>query len=239
MRGASPNGEAFMPRTFLSGATKALGILTFAGAAVMLGRSLLIGADHTDGPLATGDQAADIADVYSFRSGDALVLAMTISNVQPAPQIQLGQSVLDPEVLYQFKIDDDGDAVEDLVIQAIVTGPPNDQNLHVVGPVPPTTTGTTGRLITDAPRTSVKVSTGVEPNVGTGNGLTVFAGVRDDPFFLDLGQFLAVVTGQATSFVDPGTDSFAGLNVYAIVVEVPLSMLGDPANLTVWGTTSR
>lgn len=83
MRGASPNGEAFMPRTFLSGATKALGILAFAGAGVMVGRGLLTGADHTDGPLATGDQAADIADVYSFRSGDALVLAMTISNVQP------------------------------------------------------------------------------------------------------------------------------------------------------------
>lgn len=228
-----------MPRTFLSDATKALGILAFAGAGVMVGRSLLTGADHTDGPLATGDQAADIADLYSFQSGDALVLAMTISNVQPAPQIQLGQSILDPEVLYQFKIDDDGDAVEDLVVQAIVTGPPNDQTLHVVGPAPPTTTGTIGRLITDAPRTSVEVSTGAEPNVETDNGLTVFAGVRDDPFFLDLGQFLAVVTGQATGFNDPGTDAFAGLNVYAIVIEVPLSLLPDPANLTLWGTTSR
>lgn len=220
-------------------AVKTLAILAFTGAALMAGRSLLIGADHTDGPLATGDQAADIADVYSFRNGDALVLAMTISNVQAAPEIQLGQSILDPEVLYQFRIDDDGDAVEDLVIQAIVTGPPDDQTLHIVGPVAPTRTGATGRLITDALVTSVDVSTGADANVGTGNGLTVFAGVRDDPFFFDLVQFQAILAGEATSFADPGTDTFAGLNVYAIVVEVPLSMLGDPANLSVWGTTSR
>lgn len=228
-----------MRRTRFSRAVMTLGGLAFTAAALVVGRSVLTGADHTDGPLATGDQAADIADVYSFLSGDALVLAMTISNVQAAPEIQLGQSILDPEVLYQFEIDDDGDFVEDLVIQAIVTGPPHDQTLHVVGPAAPTMTGAVGRLITDAPVTRVPVSTDAQANIGTDNGLTVFAGVRDDPFFFDLGRFQAILAGEETSFADPGTDTFAGLNVYAIVVEVPLSMLGDPANLSVWGTTSR
>ena len=228
-----------MRRPTLTGTPRALGILAFVGVGITLGGRLVTGADHTDGPLATGDQAADIADVYSFRNGQSLVLAMTVSNVQAAPQIELGQSILDPEVLYQFKIDDDGDAVEDLVIQAIVTGPPDDQTLHVVGPVSPTTTGASGRLVTDAPVTRVRVSTGTDANVGTGNGLTVFAGVRDDPFFFDLTQFQAILAGQATGFDEPGTDTFAGLNVYAIVVQVPLSLLGDPGNLSVWGTTSR
>lgn len=196
-------------------------------------------ADHTDGPLATGDQAADIADVYSFRSGDNLVLAMTISNVQTSPQIQLGQSILDPEVLYQFKIDDDGDAVEDLVIQAVVTGSPADQTLHVVGPVAPEITGTSGRLVADGPVLNVPVSTGTTPIVESAGGISIFAGVRDDPFFFDLGRFSAILAGQESSFADPGTDAFAGLNVYAIVVEVPLAALGDPADLSVWGTTSR
>lgn len=222
-----------------SGALRAVATLAIAGVGLVAGQRLVTGADHTDGPLATGDQAADIADVYSFRNGSNLVLAMTISNVQAAPQIQLGQSILDPEVLYQFKIDDDGDAVEDLVIQAVVTGPPTDQTLHVVGPVAPVVTGTTGRLVTDGPVTSVAVSTGADPSVGTGGGITVFAGVRDDPFFFDLGRFQAILAGQASAFDDPGSDTFAGLNVYAIVIEVPLSMLGDPADLSVWGTTSR
>lgn len=228
-----------MRRPTLSETARALGILAFVGVGLTVGQRLLSGADHTDGPLATGDQAADIADVYSFRSGQSLVLAMTISNVQAAPQIQLGRSILDPEVLYQFKIDDDGDAVEDLVIQAVVTGSPDDQTLHVVGPVAPAATGASGRLVTDAPVTSVDVSTGTDASVATGNGLTVFAGVRDDPFFFDLTRFQAILAGEATAFGDPGTDTFAGLNVYAIVVEVPLSMLGDPADLSVWGTTSR
>jgi len=228
-----------MRRPTLPEMARSLGMLAFLGVGLTIGERLLTGADHTDGPLATGDQAADIADVYSFRNGQSLVLAMTISNVQAAPQIQLGQSILDPEVLYQFKIDDDGDAVEDLVIQAIVTGTPDDQTLHVVGPVEPTATGTSGRLVTDTPVTSVEVSTGTDGNVGTGNGLTVFAGVRDDPFFFDLTRFQAILAGQASAFDDPGTDTFAGLNVYAIVVEVPLAMLGDPASLSVWGTTGR
>lgn len=211
----------------------------FALAATLVTGRYVTGADHTDGPLAGGDQAADIADVYAFRNGSNLVLAMTISNVQAAPRIQLGQSILDPEVLYQFKIDRDGDAVEDLVIQALVTGTPAGQTLHVVGPVAPARTGTSGSVVEGGPVTSVAVSTGASPLTTTGNGLTVFAGVRDDPFFFDLGRFSAILAGQASSFDDPGTDTFAGLNVYAIVVEVPLSMLGDPADLSVWGTTSR
>jgi hypothetical protein len=164
---------------------------------------------------------------------------MTISNVQAAPEIALGQSILDPEVLYQFKIDDDGDAVEDLVIQAVVTGNSSSQVLHVVGPVAPAVTGVSGRIVNGAPVTSVRVSTDATPRVATKNGVSIFAGVRDDPFFFDLGQFGAILAGQASSFNDPGMDTFAGLNVYAIVVELPLAMLGDPADLSVWGTTSR
>jgi hypothetical protein len=63
--------------------------------------------------------------------------------------------------------------------------------------------------------------------------------VRDDPFFFDLGAFRAIIAGQATKFSNPGTDTFAGTNVLAIVVEVPKSFLGSNPNLKVWGTTSR
>jgi len=62
--------------------------------------------------------------------------------------------------------------------------------------------------------------------------------VRDDPFFFDLVQFKKIIAGQATSFRDPGVDSFAGTNVLAIVVELPSALLGG-TKLGVWGTTSR
>ena len=68
--------------------------------------------------------------------------------------------------------------------------------------------------------------------------MTVFAGVRDDPFFFDLVQFKKIIAGQATSFRNPGVDTFAGTNVLAIVVELPSSMLGG-TKLGVWGSTSR
>lgn len=218
----------------------ALAGLAGLAAAAAGGHRFVSAADHIDAPLTLGDQSADIADVYAFRRGDDLVLAMTISNVQAAPEIELGRSILDPEVLYQFEIDRDGDAVEDLVLQAFVTGPPTGQTLHVRGPAAPPVAGATARLLEGTPTTSVAVSTDATPRIGTANGLTVFAGVRDDPFFFDFGRFQEILAGQASSFDDPGTDTFAGLNVYAIVVAVPLSMLGgDPSALGVWGTTHR
>lgn len=196
-------------------------------------------ADHVDSPMTAADQAADIADVYSFPDGDNLVLAMTISNVQAAPKIELGRSIFDPNVLYQFEIDEDGDAVEDQVIQAVAVGNPRNQVMKFRGPAEPQVTGTEARLLR-GPSTNVRVSTGTDPIVAERQGLKVFAGVRDDPFFFDFGQFNKILAGDASGFEDPGTDSFAGLNVYAIVVEVPLDRFNAPASeLAVWATTSR
>ncbi len=208
------------------------------GAAGFGSYALVRAADHTDSPLAAADQAADIADLYSFQSGENLVLALTISNAQAAPEIQLGRSILDPEVLYQINIDNDGDAVEDLVIQGFVTGNPTNQVMHLRGPAAPAVTGTSGKIV-NGPATNVRVSTGVNPIIKNAGDMTVFAGVRDDPFFFDLGQFNAIISGQAQAFNDPGTDSFAGLNVYAIVIELPISMLGDPSTMSVWASTYR
>ena len=76
---------------------------------------------------------------------------------------------------------------------------------------------------------------GANAVIGESNGIKVFAGPRDDPFFFDLNQFKAIIGGTATSFNNPGTDAFAGTNVLSIVVEVPnpcleqgLSIYGQP-----------
>lgn len=66
--------------------------------------------------------------------------------------------------------------------------------------------------------------------------LTVFAGMREDPFFFDVQQFFKVRAGAAglgpkVSFLPPGqaTDFTTGYNVNAIVVRVPISFLQTAA----------
>ncbi|HUP00760.1 MAG TPA: DUF4331 family protein [Gemmatimonadota bacterium] len=209
------------------------------GAAAFGGYRWVTAADHRDSMALTNDQAADIADVYSFLSPanpSNIVLAMTVPGL--IPPSESGSTFFDPNVLYQFKIDTNGDAVENLVIQVFATGSGASQTVHFRGPVQPPVTGATNQLADVDDAVTVRISTGQDATTATGGGLTVFAGIRDDPFFFDLARFNEIVMGAAASFRDPGIDTFAGTNALAIVVELPASMLGGP-QIGVWGTTSR
>ena len=53
-----------------------------------------------------------------------------------------------------------------------------------------------------------------------GNGARVFAGQRDDPFYIDLGAIF-----DTLNLRDPGTDMLSGFNVHTIALEVPASWL--------------
>jgi hypothetical protein len=197
-------------------------------------------ADHRDSTVLTANPARDIADIYSFRSPATpsnLVLVMTVSGL--IPPAEASTTYFDPGVLYQWKIDNSGDAVEDLVVQAFVTGTGADQVIHFRGPVAPEVTGTTSRIPDGDELVQVALSNGATPITASANGVTVFAGVRDDPFFFDLAQFNQIIAGNATAFNDPGTDTFAGTNVLALVFEVPISQLGGNSALGIWGTTSQ
>jgi hypothetical protein len=137
-------------------------------------------------------------------------------------------------VLYELNIDNTGDNVEDMVIQCMVQ---NDK-LRVFGPVAVGTPGASSTIKGGAPFAEAKVTGyGSSPNIGTGNnGIKVFAGSRDDPFFFDLARFKEIIAGTQTSFRNPGIDTFAGTNIMAIVVEVPKSLLGatGEGNINVW-----
>jgi len=218
---------------------KAVWAVLLAGAAAAGVARLISASDHKDSMLLAGDPAADIADVYTFRgptNPGNTVLAMTVSGF--IPPSEASTTYFDPNVLYQWKIDNNGDAVEDLVIQAFVTGTGGHQVMHFRGPVAPSEAGSTSTIVREAETATVAVSNTATPIVAARNGMTVFAGVRDDPFFFDLVQFKHIIAGEATSFRNPGIDTFAGTNVLAIVVELPSSQLGN-SKLGVWGTTSR
>ena len=54
---------------------------------------------------------------------------------------------------------------------------------------------------------------------GRGDGLRVYAGLRSDPFFIDLPAILESIKTGRLAFKDVGTNSLIGANVLSIVVE--------------------
>ena len=226
----------------------AAGAITVA-VAILAGQRLLA-SDHQDTPEVELNPRMDINDVFAFpgSGADRIVLAMTTSS-----PLQGTSASFDNNLLYQFRIDSDGDAIEDRVIQVTFNGTGANQTVTVRGPVAPATTGMRSVLVTDPQA----ISGAVGQSLGTATGVQVFAGLRDDPFFIDLEQFFAIVpdrrpstgplsqpqTQTATSFRSPGIDFLRDYNALAIVVEVPKAMLtnasGADASIGVWGTVSR
>ena len=210
--------------------------------------------DHQDTPEVELSPRMDMHDVYAFpgASADRIVLVMTTSS--PITPAQSGSASFDPNLLYQFKIDNSGDGVEDKVIQVTFSGTGTSQQMTVRGPVAPATTGTMNTLVSSG----TSLTGGVNTNLGNAASLQAFAGIRDDPFFLDLEQFFRIVPDRkpvsgalsqlpdqptASSFRPAGqaVDYLRGINALGIVLEMPTAMLtdGGTKKIGVWGTISR
>lgn len=208
--------------------------------AFMIG-GIIYAADHIDAPAVTGSGAStgsDITDIYAFQSpadNSKMVFVMNVQGVM-SPAVSATASFPN-NVLYEINIDNTGDNVEDLVIQALV----QNGKIRVYGPAAPPATGTSSTVAANASMTETSVTaynSGSSPNIGSNaNGIKVFAGPRDDPFFFDLTRFKEVIAGTQTGFRNPGVDTFAGTNVMSIVIEVPKSMLGSAGTINVWGKT--
>ena len=201
---------------------------------IVLGIGLyLFAADHIEAPAVTGT-SADITDYYAFESPASSDSYVFVCNTQGllAPGAT-GDASFDENLLMEFNIDNDGDNIEDLVIQCRV----RNGVLNVYGPVVPGSTGLDSGIERNGPITSTDVTPyQSDPMVGSANGINVFAGPRDDPFFMDFAQFGEILAGNATGFNDPGADTFAGTNVLSVVVEVPKTMLGG-TSLNTWVET--
>jgi hypothetical protein len=197
----------------------------------------LIAADHIDAPAVTGT-GSDITDYYAFQSPENSANMVFVVNVQGllAPSATSAAS-FDEEVMVEINIDNSAtkDNMEDLVIQASF----EDGKVKVYGPVAPTMKGLTSKIVNGNAVMADISSYGAEPQIGEGNGMKVFAGPRDDPFFFDLGAYQAIIGGTATSFNNPGTDTFAGTNVLSLVIEVPKSQLGSATSINTWVTSNR
>ena len=205
-------------------------------AALALVGFFMISADHIDAPAVQGG-TSDITDFYAFQGQNANNLVF-VANVQGllSPTAS-ATAVFDENVLIEFNIDNTGDNVEDFVIQAI----PRDGKMYFFGPTVPTATGLNSTIETSSmSQSSVEISTyGAAPFITTNAGISYFAGPRDDPFFMDFAQYSAIVGGTASSFNNPGSDTFAGSNVMSIVVEVPKSMIGTSGTINTWVESKR
>ena len=194
---------------------------------------IFMAADHADAPAVTGN-ASDITDVYAFQGQDTNNMVFVVNTQGLLSPGATAAATFSENVLTEINIDNNGDNVEDLVIQAIRK---NDK-MYFFGPIAPGTTGTTSTVKTSATAGNVEITTyGGAAIIAQQNGMKFFAGPRDDPFFFDLGQFKAILMGTATGFNNPGTDTFAGTNVLSLIVEVPKSSLGTSSTINVWAET--
>lgn len=229
--------------------------LTFASVAALGTLGVAIASDHQDSPNVELNPLQDMTDVYAFPSPTAgrIVLIMN-TRAFLTPAAAPGAS-FDRNQLYQFKIDNTGDAREDKVIQVTFDGTGSTQTVSVRGPVAPPVQGAMGNTVSAA---ATAVSGALNSNLGSATAMQAFAGARDDSFFLDLEQFFRILpdrkpaagplaqlpnTASAGAFrpVGQAVNYLIGFNVLTIVVELPVAELtaGGTARLGIWGTISR
>lgn len=254
-----------------------------------------LASSHAEAPLISMDRFADNTDTYAFRSVEAGRdgFVTLIANFIPLQEPSGGPQWFrfDDTVLYEIKIDNTGDGVEDIRYQFQFTTQTFNANT-VLGQntinqdgaisslndidynMPQTytvrridrTSGRNGRIVAAGLRTppaniGPRVTPNYETNLGQPaiyplpNGGKVFAGARDEYFYIDLGVFdglklRTIDTGGPGIFNGNGVDSTQNYNVSSIAIEVPIQELTrnfavptgptDPnAVIGVWSTASR
>ncbi len=171
-------------------------LLLAAGAFLAAAPSPVKASDHADTAENFNRIGSDITDVFMFPSADTPANVVLVMDVHPFIMPGMaGNVAFDPRVLYQFKITHDlTNPIEDLVIQVMFQGAnPANQKVLVAGPMKPPTVGTTsifGRRLATVGQLGQTFS--------PGNGLKVFAGPREEPFFFDLERFNAIFPDRAT-----------------------------------------
>ena len=240
-------------------------IVLLLGYAIMPGRA----SSHREAPLISGDPQADNTDVYAFVSPDAPDTVTLIASFLPFEDPSGGPNFykFGDNVVYEIKIDNNGDGVEDISYQFRFTSQTVNPNtfLYATGPIKAlddpnrnlyqtytVTRVENGRAVSTAgPMRTMydNVGPASTPNYGgNGSGIVefrqadgstgkVFAGQTDDAFFLDLRVFDFLYGGNLS---EAGTDSLAGFNVHSIAIQVPKTSLKSASPIIgVWSTTSR
>jgi hypothetical protein len=232
-----------------------VGVIALAvlAAAVSLGPENGTASSHREAPLISEDPAADITDVYAFRSPDKPNTVTILANVIPGEDPGAGPNyyTFSPTARYNLKIDTDGD-VSPNVIYRFQFQRKNGQFFLGDTAQPFTVTRIAGgktsvvaRGTTPAnnigPRSTPNYRALAAKSVVSFGGSQAFAGQRDDPFFGDIGAiFDLVAIRKGTGNLGGGKDFFAGYGVHTFAVQVPIAELNAKnGTIGVWASVDR
>ena len=227
----------------LAAAILSAGLSAVVAIALTAGPSGAGAADHLDAPGLTppgGDVRLDLTDIYAFRtpSGRTALVLNVNGFSQAGKQATFATGIpsvaATRRVSYNLRIDNNGDAKEDVVL-SVTFGNPNKRGVQQLQ------VRRNGKLVL-----SGKTSRFGRVVVNRGkDGIRAFAGMRDDPFFFDLQGFLNILsTEPGKSFLGcngPRPDAFANSNVSSIVLELKPSLLTrhGSSKIGVWATTNQ
>ncbi|MFN0011782.1 MAG: DUF4331 family protein [Phycisphaerales bacterium] len=189
-------------------------------------------ADHKEAPLINNDPAADLNDIYVFKSPNNpanIVMALTVNPFTPVTAGNANR--FSSSVRYRLAIDHNNDGIQDRDIQFTFSAINPTQMMTVRLP-----NGTTFTAPVTLPTTNANANAAVITTNGA-SGAQVFAGPTDDPFFFDAVGFNRFVRGVGGF---SGRDTFAGFNCSTVCIELPVSALADADGVfQVWGVTER
>jgi hypothetical protein len=225
---------------------------------------------HREAPLISGDPLADATDVYAFVSPDAPDTVTLIASWIPFEDPAGGPNFyrFGDNILYEIKIDNNGDAAEDISYQFRFTSQVRNPNtfLYNTGPI---TRGlddpnrnlyqtyTLSRvergatLFTSGPMFTMydNVGRASTPDYGArGSGIYSFQNGGGGTGHVFAGQtddpfFLDLRVFDLLyggNLSETGVDSLAGFNVHSLAVRVPKNSLrGSSPIIGVWATASR
>jgi hypothetical protein len=216
---------------------------------------------HREAPLISKDPEADNTDLYAFVSPDKPDTVTIIANYIPLEEPAGGPNfnAFGDDVLYSINIDNTGDGEDDIQYQfrfdtkirnkntfLYNTGPidsldDSDWNMPQSYSVTRVKGGDSKKLGDHLSTPPVNVGPRSTPNYEAlaaaavkkidGN-IMVFAGQRDDPFFVDLGSIfdlggLRPFNNAHLAPLDPaaGVDGVGGYNTHTIAIQVPIDQL--------------
>jgi hypothetical protein len=197
---------------------------------------------HHPAPRPGEDVRLDITDLYIFRGETGTVFVM---NVCPSIVGEDAPKGFHPEGMYEFKIDGNGDAVEDLTYRFAFgeRDAAGNQDLELCR-----IAGTEAHNAQASGAIIAQGTTG--QTVITDGGLRLWAGKASDPFWIEpevlgaIGKAFAHGTKADLSLWDPtrATNLYAENTVYAIVLEVPdsdlLPITAQDRRISVWALSS-
>lgn len=257
---------------------RVLGVIGVAGALAASQLATGDASSHREAPLIAEDPVADTTDVYAFVAPDAPNSVTLVGNWIPleAPNGGPNFHKFGDDVLYTFEVDNDGDAVSDVSYEfrfrsntrnpesyLYNTGPVTtlddpDLNVRQFYSVVEVKNGRRRILADDlqvapanvGPRSTPGYDTlATEATYSLGHGIKVFAGPRDDPFFVDLGSVFDLgglrPLNEAHLITPPtneaGVDGVAGYNTHTIALQIPKTRVvkdGEPT-IGIWSDTYR